>query len=86
MKYIEEIQPGDIFIWKKQRYVLSSDFRPFKNNKTRHMSVSIDSGTCKWFQSTEEVEILDLYYRDKDGNILLVKEYKNDSTENKNIH
>ena len=49
------------------------------------MSVSIDNGTCKWFQSTEEIEILDLYYRDKDGNILLVKEYKDDSTENKNI-
>lgn len=85
MKYIEEIKPGDIFLWKKQRYVLSSDYRPFKNGSTRHMSVSIENGTCKWFKSDEIVEILDLYYRDKDGNILLVKEYKDDNPENKNI-
>jgi len=85
MKYIEEIRPGDIFVWKKQKYILSSDFRPFKNNKTRHMSISIENGACKWFQSTEQVEILDLYYRDKDGNILLVKEYKDEDTKNSNL-
>lgn len=85
MKYIDEIEPGDIFTWKKHRYVLSSDFRPFKNSKTRHMSVSIENGSCKWFQSDEEVEILDLYWRDKEGNILLVKEYRDEHTENKNI-
>ena len=85
MKYIEEINPGDIFTWKNQRYILSSDYRPFKNGTTRHMSVSIENGSCKWFKSDEIVDILDLYYRDKDGNILLVKEYKDDNTENKNI-
>lgn len=86
MKYIEEIKPGDIFVWKKHRYILSADYRPFKNNLTRHMSVSIESGLCKWFKSDEVVDILDLYYRDKDGNILLVKEYKDDNSENKDFH
>jgi len=85
MKYIEEINPGDIFLWKQKRYILSADFRPFKNNKTRHMSISMDNGICKWFQSTEQVEILELYYRDKDGNILLVKEYEDKDAKNKNI-
>jgi len=85
MKYIEEIKPGEIFIWKDHRYVLSADYRPYKNGTTRHMSVSIDTGICKWFQSTEMIDILDLYYRDKDGNILLVKEFEDDSNKNKNI-
>ena len=49
------------------------------------MSVSIDTGICKWFQSSEVINILDLYYRDEDGNILLVKEFKDDSDKNKNI-
>tara|TARA_Y100000385_G_C12782831_1_gene504245 strand:- start:115 stop:363 length:249 start_codon:yes stop_codon:yes gene_type:complete len=80
MKYIEEINPGDVFIWKEKRYVLSSDFRPFKNNKTRHMSIAIENGVCKWFASDEAVEIAELFYRDKEGNILLVKEFKDDST------
>lgn len=81
MKYIEEIKAGDIFIWKDKRYVLSSDYRPFKNGKTRHMSISIENGICKWFASDEAVEIVELFYRDKEGNILLVKEFKDDSTE-----
>jgi hypothetical protein len=85
MKYIEEINPGDIFIWKDQRYVLSSDYRPFKNGKTRHMSISIENGTCKWFASDEIIEIAELFYRDAEGNILLVKEFKDDSTKDKNI-
>ena len=81
MKYIEEIKAGDIFIWKDKRYVLSSDYRPFKNGTTRHMSISIENGICKWFASDEVVEIAELFYRDKEGNILLVKEFKDDSTE-----
>ena len=81
MKYIEEIKAGDIFIWKDKRYVLSSDYRPFKNGRTRHTSISIENGTCKWFASDEAVEIAELFYRDKEGNILLVKEFKDDSTE-----
>lgn len=85
MKYIEELKPGDIFIWKQQRYVLSADFRPFKNNTTRHMSVSIFNGICKWFKSDEIVEIADLYFRDKEGNILLVKEYKDHDAQGNNF-
>lgn len=85
MKYIEELSPGEIFSWKNQRYVLSSDFRPLKDGYTKHMSVSINNGSCKWFSSNESVEIVDLYRRDKDGNILLVKEYDDDK-KNQNIH
>mgnify|MGYP001178846825 FL=1 len=85
MKYIEEINPGDIFIWKTKRYVLSSDYRPFKQGKTRHMSISIENGTYKWFASDEPIEIAELFYRDKEGNILLVKEFKDDSTKDKDI-
>ena len=85
MKYIEELDPGDIFSWKKQRYILSADYRPFKNGTQRHMSVSVENGLCKWFVSNEAVEIVDLYYRDKKGNILLVKEFKGD-TKDKNIY
>ena len=49
------------------------------------MSVSIDTGACKWFSSDEPIEVAELFYRDKEGNILLVKEFKDDSDKNKNI-
>ena len=49
------------------------------------MSISIENGVCKWFASDEPIEIAELFYRDKEGNILLVKEFKDDSTKDKNI-
>ena len=49
------------------------------------MSVSIDNGTCKWFASDELVEVAELFVETKEGNILLVKEFKDDSAKDKNI-
>lgn len=86
MKYVEELKPGDFFIIEtSKRFILTSDFR-VKNKKKYHCAVSIDNGFSNWIPEDEVVEIADLYYRDKDNNILLVKEYVNDSSEDKNIY
>lgn len=84
MKYVEELSPGDFFQYKNHKLVLSSDF---KKNKTdlSYRAVSIENGSAMWINSSDIVETIDLYYRDKEGNILLVKEYKDDFIENKNI-
>jgi hypothetical protein len=84
MKYVEELSSGDFFQYKNHKFILSSDF---KKNKTdfSHRAISIEDGSTIWLDSTEIVDIIDLYHRDKEGNILLVKEYKNEFAENKNI-
>lgn len=79
MKYLEELRYGDIFIYKKDRYILSSDHKKY-DQKTKHMAISIKDGTIKWFLSDDLVEAIEIYYRNDEGNILLVKDY--DSTKN----
>lgn len=86
MKYIEELKPGDVFVWKNTKYLLSADFKDHGQKGTnKHMSVALDNGMCRWFSSNEIVDTVPLFYRDKDGNILLVKEHNDDNTENNNF-
>jgi hypothetical protein len=86
MKYIEEIKPGDIFQIKNNKYVLSSDYRKTKDT-IKKMAISINDGLSYWFDNNTITETIDLYYRDKEGNILLLKEFKDENfnTKNKNI-
>ena len=86
-KYIEEIKPGDIFQIKNNKYVLSSDYRKTKDT-IKKMAISINDGLSYWFDNNTMTETIDLYYRDKEGNILLLKEFKDEkdlNTKNKNI-
>jgi hypothetical protein len=72
MKYIEELNPGSIFQFKKNNYVLGVDFK-YQQTSTKRMCVNITNGQVSWFRSDEIVDYLDLYYRDEDGNILPIK-------------
>lgn len=86
MKYIEELKPGDFFIIDtSKRFILTSDFK-IKDKKKYHSAVSIENGFSNWIPEDQVVDIADLYYRDKDNNILLVKEYVDESSKDKNIY
>lgn len=86
MKYIEELTSGSIFRCEDGTFVLSADFK--KNNKdTKRMCINIDNGHIQWKYETDIVEYLDLYFRDDDGNILPLKEFKNeDFTKSHTVH
>lgn len=84
MKYIEEISPGDLFSWKNKKYILSSDFKRSKRSN-KHMCLSLDDGSMQWIDADIAVDIIDLYYRDTEGNIFLLKEFKDETIENKNF-
>lgn len=77
MKYLEELKPGQLFSYKDNRFVLTSDFT--KSNKKS--CISLTNGFVNWLSDNTVVEVLDLYYRDQDGNIVAVKEYKNEYSE-----
>lgn len=77
MKYLEEIKPGQLFSYKENRFILTSDFT--KSNK--RSCISLNNGFVSWLPDNTVVDLLDLYYRDQDGNIVAVKEYKNEYTE-----
>lgn len=84
MKYIEEIIPGDVFTYKNDHYVLSTDFKQ-TSGQNKHMAVSIKNGTCRWFESNIVVDKLYLFFQDNDKNLVALKEYTNELMENQNI-
>ena len=80
MKYVEELKPGDIFLSdKKIPYIKTSDHRNSKPIK--YLCISIDTGMGSWMEGSSVVNILDLYKRDEDGNILPIKIYKDPKQE-----
>lgn len=80
MKYLEELIPGDLFSYKNEYFILTCDFRTSKENK-KYFSINIKNGFSSWMEGNTLVEILDLYFRDKEGNIIALKERKNEYTE-----
>lgn len=74
MKYIEEISPGDCFLYQEHSYFLSSDF---KNNGQR-LAYSMTNGFPKWFKNNDIVDIMPVYRLDDNSNIIPLKETKKD--------
>jgi hypothetical protein len=80
MKYLEELIVGDLFVYKNEYFILTCDFKIIKGNR-KYLCVSIKNGFSHWMEGNTSIEILDLYFRDKEGNIIAVKERKNEYTE-----
>jgi hypothetical protein len=74
MKYLEEISPGDIFVFHGDRFVLSGDYRQ-SNKSIKKMAISIKNGSIQWIADNEMIELLEIFYRDQEGNLLLLKEH-----------
>lgn len=81
MKYVEELKPGDLFLVKNDRFILTSDYKISKSNRYKRLSVNVNNGFLQWIDDGEAVDVLDLYYRDKEGNIIALKEIKNEYSE-----
>jgi hypothetical protein len=81
MKYIEELKPGDLFILKNERFILTRDFKLSTNNLYKRLSVNINTGFLQWLDDNDIVDSVDLYFRDKEGNIIALKEIKNEYSE-----
>lgn len=87
MKYLEELNSGDFFIRKDDILLKTMDFKGH-NNKYKYLCIGIKNGHGLWIDGNESVELLELYKRDSDGNILPVKNYTNpyqEYSQNQNI-
>lgn len=74
MKYLEELKSGDLFLRKDEIFLKTMDFKG--SNRYKYYCISIKNGTGSWLDGDESVDIIDLYKRDKDGNILSIKNYE----------
>jgi len=76
MNYIEELEPGQAFVYKDQSYVLTSDF---KKNGDR-LCFSPVNGQSRWLGGGEMVDALVLYTIDKDSNLVHLREQDSNDT------
>lgn len=69
MKYAEELSAGDCFFYNNSKYLLTCDFR--KNGS--RLAYSVCNGLSLWIEPNAMVELLPIYYLDKDNNIIPIK-------------
>jgi DNA-directed RNA polymerase alpha subunit len=81
MKYLEELKPGDAFFYRENIFVLTIDFK-FKDKNKYSYAININSGAGVWLPENTTVESIQIYYIDKDKNIVPVKHHSNDDTKN----
>lgn len=77
MKSIEDILPGEFFIKDKVVFIKTADYKETKNISRKFLCVSVLNGHMLWISGDNLVQIIDLYRRDSDGNILSIKKYDN---------
>ncbi len=78
MKYIEELNVSDCFIYKDNIFILTSDF---KKNGSR-LAISLNNGFASWFNFEEIVELTSIFTTDKDNNIIPIKNANNNQNTN----
>jgi hypothetical protein len=75
MKYLEEINTGDCFIFENKYFALTSDFK--KNGDK--LAVSLNNGSCKWIKSDTIINPIDIFTFDENNNIIAIKERQKDA-------
>ena len=70
MKYIEELDAGEFFNLDSHKYIMSTDVK----SSGKRMAISVQNGIIRWFAADTICTIQDIYYRDAENNILLVKD------------
>ena len=81
MKYLEEIKAGDSFFYDNIPYILTYNFKQNKQTtSTSHACIRIDNGSMEWLDSSTIIDSIDLYFIDKDRNIIQLKQNKDDNS------
>jgi hypothetical protein len=81
MKYLEELKPGNIFFYRENILVLTIDFK-FRDKNKYCYAINITSGAGIWLPENTTVESTEIYYIDKDKNIIPIQDNSNDHTKN----
>jgi len=72
--YIEELENGDSFVLRDSSYILTCDSK----SSGGRLCIKLSTGEPRWFNGDTIVEKMAIFYTDKDGNIIAVKETKKD--------
>ena len=72
--YIEELNNGDCFEYKNNKFLLSCDY---KKDFSR-LAINLIDGSPKWFKPNDVVLKIQIFTMDKDNCIIAIKETPKD--------
>lgn len=75
MKYLEEIDSGNCFIYNGSYFIVTTDFK--KNGDK--LVVCLSNGQSHWMKPNNMVNVIDVFTIDKDNNIIAIKERSKDA-------
>lgn len=75
--FIEELDHGDCFQYSNTIYVLTSDSRSNGNK----LCIDLKTGNSRWLQSDTIINKIQIFFTDKDSNIIAIKETKKDDVD-----
>lgn len=79
MKYIEELSPGECFVYKNIYYIITSDFK----SSGSKLCYSLNNGFPTWLSGDSIVDQIQIYTMDEKNTIIPIKETtKTDGTTN----
>jgi len=82
MKYIEEANIGDCFIYNDQYFIITTDFKKSGDK----LVICLSNGQLHWMNPSTMINIIDLFTIDKENNIIAIKERPKDAIDtNQNI-
>lgn len=72
MKYLEEINAGDIFMYHSSFFLLTLDRR----SDGRLLCYNLKDGSPRWLNKDETVDISQIFALDSENNLVAIKETK----------
>jgi hypothetical protein len=76
MKYLEELNNGDKFLYQNYCYLISIDYRQTKKEIQR-CCINIHNGNLLWLNNDTIVDQISIFYQNKDNLLVEIKNEKN---------
>jgi hypothetical protein len=76
MKYLEELNNGDKFIYNNNCYLITSDYKNYKEDIQR-LCIDMHRGNTLWLMNNTIIEQIFVFYQNKENILIEIKNEKN---------
>jgi|LakMenE18May11ns_1017448.scaffolds.fasta_scaffold9957858_4 hypothetical protein len=76
MKYIEELNNGDKFLYQNYCYLLTIDYRQI-NKQIQRCCVNMHNGSISWLNNSTIIDQISVFYQNQENLLVEIKNEKN---------
>jgi hypothetical protein len=76
MKYLEELQNGNKFLYNKLCYIISSDYKKSKDDIKR-LCINLNNGHIIWLDNDTMVDQIFIFYQNEQNLLVEIKNETN---------